>query len=122
MSAFPMHRRTAAGALSRVLGVAESMIDADGVAVLTIRRLGDALGVQAMALYHYVSGPDELVEAVIAAVAEEIQVPSDGQPSAGWRGFLRQVADDVERVAQLHPGVFPLLMTHPPAHRGHGRP
>lgn len=117
--AFPVYPRTAAGGLSRswVLGAAVSMIDAEGVAVLTVHRLGDALGVQAMALYHYVRGRDELVEAVIAAVAAGIQLPSGADPSGGWRGFLRQVADDVQQVALRHPGVLSLLVTYPPAHR-----
>ena len=48
------------------------MIDQDGLRSLTMRKLGTYLGVEGMALYHYVSGREELLDGIVEAVVDEL--------------------------------------------------
>src|SRR6478672_14213 len=82
-----------------------------------MRRLGAALDVEAMSLYRYVNGREDLLEAVVDALVDSIQVPTVGQlqPADGWQAFLQVLAHDVRRLALEHPGAFPLIATRHPA-------
>ena len=85
----------------RILDAAISYIDEQGLAGLTMRRLGQALGVEAMALYRYVAG--------MRADGEVLDRPQDG-----WQDFVQRLAHGVRRVALTHPKVFPLVASRPP--------
>ena len=52
----------------RILRAAVEFIDANGLAKLTMRRLGAHLGVEAMALYRYVPGREQLLDGVVEVV------------------------------------------------------
>ena len=82
-----------------------------------MRRLGAALDVEAMSLYRYVNGREDLLEAVVEALVDSVKVPSAGelQPSDGWQAFLQVLAHDVRRLAIDHPAAFPLIATRHPA-------
>jgi AcrR family transcriptional regulator len=101
----------------RVLNAALAFIDAHGVQALTMRRLGAALGVEAMALYRYVPSRESLLDAVVEAVIEDLY----GDPEVlleareGWQDYLQRLAHGVRRIALAHPAVFPLVATRPPA-------
>lgn len=98
-----------------IVAAAISYIDEQGLAGLTMRRLGEMLGVEAMALYRYVAGKDELLDAVVETLVasmwrdEEIaDVPRDG-----WQDFLQRLSHGVRRVALAHPKAFPLIASRP---------
>jgi AcrR family transcriptional regulator len=99
-----------------VLRAAVAYADDNGLATLTMRRLGQALGVEAMSLYHYVNGREDLLEGMVGEVVDSVRLPvaADLGPTDGWQAFLQHVAHDVRRVALTHPNLFPLLATHPP--------
>ena len=59
----------------RVVVEAIRIADREGVDGLSMRRLADALGSGAMSLYHYVAGKEELLDAMIDVVFEEIDLP-----------------------------------------------
>jgi AcrR family transcriptional regulator len=105
--------------LSRELIVAEAvvLIDEVGLDKLTMRSLGARLGVEAMALYRYVNGREDLLEGVVDSLVGQIRVDSrsDIAPIAGWQGFLQWFAHTVREVAIAHPSVFPLIATRHPA-------
>ncbi|WP_374969575.1 TetR/AcrR family transcriptional regulator [Terrabacter sp. BE26] len=113
--------RPAAGrpALSRerIVAAAIRLIDTEGVPALTMRRLGAALDVEAMSLYRYVNGREDLLEAVVDALVDSIEIPAPGQlePVDGWQAFLQWLAHDVRRLALEHPAAFPLIATRHPA-------
>ncbi|GIE34564.1 TetR family transcriptional regulator [Actinoplanes italicus] len=74
----------------RVLQAAVTIADRDGIAALTMRRLGAELGVEAMSLYHHLRGKDALLDGVAETLVGEIleaveQVVADGD----WRALLR---------------------------------
>jgi AcrR family transcriptional regulator len=62
----------------RILAAAIEFIDAHGLAALTMRRLGAQLGVEAMALYRYVPGREDLLDGVVDRVVETLFDDQDG--------------------------------------------
>ena len=101
----------------RILGAAIQFIDAHGLGALTMRRLGASLGVEAMALYRYVPGRDQLLDGVVESVIDELYGDPDVhlEASHGWQDYLQRLAHGVRRIALAHPEVFPLVATRPPA-------
>lgn len=87
--------RAPAGPLSReaVVDAAVDLVDEEGPAGLTMRVLGQRLGVTATALYHYVPGRDELLLAVVDRVGGDIvaSLPAGGDPLGRVRGLLEAV-------------------------------
>jgi len=70
-----------------VLGAASALIEREGLAALTMRRLGRELDVQAMALYRYVPGREHLIDWVVDLVVDELYADPEVLllPTAGWR-------------------------------------
>lgn len=99
----------------RVVQGALDVINANGVDGLTMRRVGQELGVEAMALYRYVSGREELLEAVVERLLGGITDNVETQGFASWQGYLQALAHEVRRVALKHPAAFPLAATRHPA-------
>ena len=100
----------------RIFGAAIAMIDQDGLRSLTMRKLGTYLGVEGMALYHYVSGREELLDGIVESVVDELYGDPDVHLSAPqWQEYLQRLAHGVRRIALAHPQVFPLVATRPPA-------
>jgi AcrR family transcriptional regulator len=115
----PLRDVAAREPLSRQLVVqaAVSYIDEHGLRDLSMRRLGAELGVEAMSLYRYVDGREELLDGVVEAVVDELSIDPDVPigPNDGWQAFLQKLAHGVRRIALTHPQVFPLLATRHPA-------
>lgn len=71
-----------------VLARAIALADAEGVEALSMRKLGDALGVEAMSLYNHVASKRELVTAMVDRVVEQFELPEDGT----WDDAIRRCA------------------------------
>ncbi|WP_245817264.1 TetR/AcrR family transcriptional regulator C-terminal domain-containing protein [Geodermatophilus saharensis] len=101
----------------RILGAAIEYIDRHGLAALTMRRLGAHLGVEAMALYRYVPGREQLLDGVVETVVDELYGDPEVHLRAahGWQDYAQRLAHGVRRIALAHPEVFPLVATRPPA-------
>jgi AcrR family transcriptional regulator len=84
----------------RVLRAAIKLADEGGIEALSMRRLGQELGVEAMSLYNHVANKDEVLDGIIEAVASEIEAPADG---AHWKAALRQSAISAHEVLLRHP-------------------
>lgn len=70
----------------RVLRVAVTFADEHGLAALSMRKLGEALGVEAMSLYNHVANKHDLLDGMIDTVFGEIELPErDGD----WRTAMR---------------------------------
>lgn len=96
--------------VDRIVAAAVELADAEGLAAVTMRRLGTELGVGAMTLYTHVPGKGELVDLMYDAVLGEVH-PSP--PAGGWRERLTAVAHEN----------WDLFVRHPwAAHLGTGRP
>jgi len=100
----------------RIVAAAVELIDRDGLRAFTMRQLGRHLGVEAMALYHYLPGRDALLDAIVEAVVDELYGDPEVHLSAtDWQRYLQRLAHGVRRIALAHPEVFPLVATRPPA-------
>lgn len=99
----------------RIVAAALEFIDANGLPGLTMRRLGEQLGVEAMALYRYVPSKEDLLDAVVEFLVEDVradEVVLDA-PQDGWQDFLQRLAHGVRRMALAHPKAFPLVVSRP---------
>lgn len=83
------------------------LIGAEGVDALTMRRLGEELGVEGMALYTHVRSKDDLLNAVAARVLSELDLP-DPAPAA-WQDRIRGVVTAWAGLQDRHPRAFPLI-------------
>jgi AcrR family transcriptional regulator len=109
---------TRRGKLDRELIIAEAVrfIDHSGQDRLTMRRLGAELNVEAMALYRYVPGREQLLDGVVEHVMNELyEATMTGELAASWQEYLRQTARGVRSVATAHPRIFPMVTARPPA-------
>ena len=99
----------------RIVTTAIDFIDELGLPGLTMRRLGERLGVEAMSLYRYVPGREDLLDAVVERIVGEMQEDGDviEAPRDGWQDFLQRLAHGVRRVALAHPMAFPLVASRP---------
>ncbi len=109
---------TVRGPLNRrlIISAAVTMIDENDLRHLTMRRLGAALGVEGMALYHYVHSREDLLDGIVEQVIDDLYGDPDVHMSADlWQDYLQRLAHGVRRIALSHPQVFPLIATRPPA-------
>lgn len=101
---------------NRILASAIELIDREGLKSFTMRRLGAELGVEAMALYHWVSSREDLLDGVVEYVIDELYDNPELQATEPkWRDYLVRLAHAVRRIALTHPQVFPLIASRPPA-------
>jgi len=100
---------------ARIVAAAIEFIDREGLPGLTMRRLGEQLGVEAMSLYRYVPGREDLLDAVVETILEQMRHDDDviEAPEAGWQDFLQRLAHGIRRIALAHPKVFPLVASRP---------
>lgn len=107
---------------AHIVYTALAMIDEEGLEQLSIRRLGDALGVQGMAVYRHVSNKDDILDGVRRLLVEEFaERMSEAAPFADWREHLRTFGTAYRAVALAHPRAFPLLATSAEKAWAHGR-
>ncbi|MEV0588024.1 TetR/AcrR family transcriptional regulator [Nonomuraea sp. NPDC050310] len=90
----------------RVVTEAVRLADSEGVDGLSMRRLAGALGAGAMSLYHYVASKTELLDAMIDAVFEEIELPPE---EADWQTAMRRRAVSAREVLARHPWAIGLM-------------
>jgi AcrR family transcriptional regulator len=91
----------------RILRTALELADRSGVEALTMRRLGDELGFEAMSLYRHVASKNDLLDGMLDLVLAEWQPPGDGE----WRAAIRTSACSVHDALRRHPWAAQLLMT-----------
>ncbi|MBB4775208.1 TetR/AcrR family transcriptional regulator [Actinomadura livida] len=95
----------------RIIEAALRIVDGQGLGRLTMRRLGDALEVEAMAIYHHLPrGKEQLLDGLVVHVASG-PAEAAGVTAANWRDVLRAWAADYRARLLAHAGVLPLLVT-----------
>ena len=93
-----------------VLQAALEIVDRDGVAGLSMRRLGSALDRDPMAPYRYAANKAALLDGVAELVLAQLDVDTTDDD---WQAQLRIVARTYRDLALAHPQVVPLLVTRP---------
>ncbi|GGX19893.1 TetR/AcrR family transcriptional regulator [Streptomyces lomondensis] len=104
----------------RVLATALDLVDREGLAALTMRRVGAELGVEAMSLYRYAPGKNALLDGVVEALFRQLEDRLARAPApeaaarAGtpeWRAELHRIALVTYQVCLDHPEGAPLIIT-----------
>lgn len=101
-----------------MLRAAVRVADEGGIAALTMRRLADELGAEAMSLYHHVAGKDDILDGVVDVIAGEIndavgRLGENGTAprAAAWKAAARQRILTAREVLLKHPWAPPVFET-----------
>lgn len=92
----------------RVLRAALDLADEGGIESLTMRRLGQALQVEAMSLYNHIAGKDDILDGIVDLVFSEIEVPSD---IGHWKTSMRRRALSAREALTRHPWATSLMQS-----------
>jgi TetR/AcrR family transcriptional regulator, tetracycline repressor protein len=95
-----------------ILDAAIEILDRDGLAALSMRRLGTAVGVEAMSLYHHVPNKEALLDGIHERVLLSLEPPRHART---WQAFVRHQAHALHRALRAHPNALPLFATRPAA-------
>lgn len=90
----------------RAVVMAIGLADAEGLEALTMRRLAEALGVEAMSLYHHAANKDDILDGMVDSIFAEIDVPA---LTAEWKGAMRGRARSARAVLLRHPWAIRLM-------------
>jgi AcrR family transcriptional regulator len=93
---------------ARVLAAAVALADREGIEAVSMRRLGQELGVEAMALYRHVRDKDEILDAVIDLVVGQVDLDAD--PDEDWRTAMRALSMAARQVMLRHPWAPALIV------------
>lgn len=101
--------------LGMVVDATLALIDQTGVGSASMRAIAKRLDVEAQSLYTYVHSRDELFDAVVEKVVDELDDDPEVRfaPGDPWRPYLAGLARGVRRYARRHPHAFPLVATRP---------
>ena len=94
----------------RILDAALSLVDEHGLEALSMRKLGAALGVEAMSLYNHVDNKDDVLDGIFDLVLREVPMP---EPHLAWDEQLRMLARGMRSAGLSHPGVLPMWGSRP---------
>ncbi len=114
-------RQAAAPRLSRerVVQAGVALADEFGIEALSMRKLGERLGVEAMSLYKHVANKEDLLDGMVDGVFAEIELPTD---QSDWRAAMRSRSVSVRHVLRSHAWAVAMMQsrTNPgPSTLGH---
>ena len=109
-----MGRRTGATPLTpeRIYEAGLAIIDASGLDGFSMRKLGAALGVDPMAVYHHVPNKEALFHGIVREVFAGMRTPT---PSAPWRLQVSNWAHSYRAIVEAHPNLILKIVTSPDA-------
>ena len=95
----------------KIVEKALEILDAEGPEGISMRRLGDALGVEAMALYHYFPNKDAILDGVLARIIEETGPAMPVKDAAAdWKAVMLSGPASAGRAINAHPNAGWLLL------------
>jgi AcrR family transcriptional regulator len=92
----------------RVLRAAIDLADDVGIEALSMRKLGQELGVEAMSLYNHVANKDDILGGMVDIVMGKIELPAAG---ADWKAAIRRTAKSAYEVLLRHPWAASLVLS-----------
>jgi AcrR family transcriptional regulator len=92
----------------RVLRAAVELADTSGIESLSMRKLGQELGVEAMSLYNHVANKDEILDGIVDLVFGEIALPSG---EGDWKPAMRNRAISAHEALIRHPWAPSLMQS-----------
>ena len=91
---------------ARVLGAALRLADAGGLGALSMRKLGQELGVEAMAIYYHFANKERVLDGIVDLVFAEIELPMTG---ADWKAAMRRRAISLRDAMARHPWAIGMM-------------
>jgi AcrR family transcriptional regulator len=95
----------------RIVAAASALVDAEGLDVLSMRRLATELGVQGPSLYNYFATKADILDAVADAVIDNVDLSAFD--THVWHEALRIWAKSYHAALVAHPNIVPVLATGP---------
>ena len=92
----------------RILEAALSLADESGIESVTMRKLGQVLGFEAMSLYNHIANKDDLLDGILDLVLQEGEPPA---PVGDWAAAVRASAISVHAALRRHSWSAALMMT-----------
>jgi AcrR family transcriptional regulator len=92
----------------RVLHAAVRLADEGGVRALTMRKIAESLGVEAMSLYYHVNNKDDILDGMVDIAFSEIDLSKD---TDDWVDAMRKRAVSVRTVLTAHPWAIKLMQS-----------
>ncbi|MEU1998023.1 TetR/AcrR family transcriptional regulator C-terminal domain-containing protein [Nocardia gamkensis] len=93
---------------TEVLEAAVVLVERDGIAALTMRRLAAEVGVEPMSLYNHVTDKEAVLDGMVDVVLDRLTLP---QTSADWEADVLAFAHAFRAVARRYPTTAPLVLT-----------
>ena len=93
-----------------VLRAAISLVDQGGIDSLSMRKLGQALGVEAMSLYNHVASKEDILDGIADHVLNEINLPA---AEGDWETAICTCALSAHAALAAHPWACTLIMSIP---------
>jgi AcrR family transcriptional regulator len=90
---------------TELVDAALAIVDSEGLPALTMRRLAEDLGVEAMSLYHHVPSKEVLLDWTVDRMRSEMRLES---LSGDWMDVLAAIFEELRRVMAVHPNMLPL--------------
>ncbi|MEV6986023.1 TetR/AcrR family transcriptional regulator C-terminal domain-containing protein [Sphaerisporangium sp. NPDC051017] len=94
-----------------ILQAALALAEREGLKALSMRRIGQELGVEAMSLYQHVASKDALLDGLVEQLFTQAAPPP--AVAASWQECLREYAYSLLRVLIAHPNIIPLVVSRP---------
>jgi AcrR family transcriptional regulator len=92
----------------RVLRAAVGLADASGIDSLSMRKLGQELGVEAMSLYNHVANKDAILDGIVDIVVGEFEIPA---AETAWKAAVRGLAISAHESLVRHPWAANLMLS-----------
>jgi AcrR family transcriptional regulator len=93
-----------------VLRAAVELADRGGSEAISMRKLGQELGVDAMSLYHHVQDKDDILDGIVDVVVGEIDIPP---ADTDWKTALRRLVSGARKVMLRHPWAPRVIESRP---------
>ena len=90
----------------QVLRAAMRLADEGGLEAISMRKLGQVLGVEAMSLYKHVANKDDILDGIVDLVTEDFEVPAPSEP---WKTAIRRSSISARAVLLAHPWASSLI-------------
>jgi AcrR family transcriptional regulator len=92
-----------------VLQAAIRLVDEGGIESLSMRRLGQSLGVEAMSLYNHVANKEDILDGIVELVLSEFELPSADED---WEAAIRTCAISAHDALLRHPWACNLILSN----------
>lgn len=99
--------------MERVVETALAIVDREGLSKLSMRKLGAELGVDPMAVYHYIPNKAALLDGLIEAVMNELGVACPRGPEEDITEWFVCAFRNFWEVLRAHPNVLTVMATRP---------